>query len=103
MIDLRDFDIDHLEFTETVDNYLDSNLELRQGLTRLLNFIRIKQDLKEYNAQIPIVLSTKSGSWIRAELVGIDSDEVMTSEGKGSFMVHKIHQLNGIYPPLVAV
>lgn len=103
MMDLKDFDIERLEFTEDVDHYLDENIELRQGLFRLLNFIRIKQDLQEFNAQIPVVLSTKTGSWIKAELVGIDRDEVMTSEGKGSFMVHKIHQLNGIYPPLFAV
>ena len=102
-MDLRDLNIEHLEFTEEVDSYLDENMELRQGLIRLFNFIRIKQDLHEFNAQIPVVLSTKTGSWIKANLVGIDRDEVMTSEGKGSFMVHKIHQLNGIYPPLVAV
>ena len=102
-MDLRDFDIDRLEFSEVIEEYLAENMELRQGVRGLLNFIRLKQDLQDFDAHIPVVLSTKMGSWIRAELVGIDRDEVMTSEGKGSFMVHKINQLKGIYPPLTVV
>jgi hypothetical protein len=102
-MDLRDFDVERLQFSEEVYNYLDENIELREGLIGLLNFIQFKQEREDYDTQIPVVLATKTGSWIRAELVGLDEEEVMTSEGKGSFMVHKINQLVGLYPPLAAV
>lgn len=102
-MDLRDFDIERLEFTEAVIECFERNGELREGMAQLLQFIRLKQTMQDLDAQIPVTLATKNGSWIKAELVGIDRDEVMTTEGKGSFMVHKIHHLNGIYPPLLAM
>ncbi len=103
MMDLRDFKIERIEFSDDVRDYLNQNLELKQGFTRLFEFIRMKQAMQELDAQIPVMLSTKNGSWIKAELVALDGDEVMTSEGKGSFMVHKIQHLVGLYPPLIAV
>ena len=97
-----DIDLNEIIFNDEICSYFDKNIELKRGIGRLLNLIKARQELQNIE-DIPVILSTNSGSWIKANLVTLDGNEVMTSEGPGSFMVHGYDTLKALYPPMTAV
>ena len=97
-----DIKLDNIHFEQEICHYFDENIELKRGVTRLLNLIEVRQKLKNEET-IPVILSTNSGSWIKANLVGLDGKELMTSEGPGSFMVHGYSTLKALYPPIASI
>ena len=97
-----DIDLKEIHFANEITNYFDENIELKRGVSRLLSLIEVRQKLQNED-EIPVILSTNSGSWIKANLVTLDGKELMTSEGPGSFMVHGYDTLKALYPPMTAV
>ena len=97
----------HTFEVEKIESFLESNkticrnLALKKGICRILELLKESAVSCKYG--VPAVLTTFSGSYLRLRVLGINEDEILATEGPGSFVVYKYKAIKGIYPAISRV